>query len=214
MAIAIFRRVWAPSAVLAALLSTAGCHNLKPEPPPAATTMAGDWRVDATASDNFDQKLAEVVQQARRHDQPRPPMPSGPPSGSGAHEIQPLQMPMEETDKLRTRLADDLRPANKLRIAFIGEGLEITRDSDPVRQFLPAQSISRIDTSGAFTVSCGWDQGAFVIRAKYTTRGTRTWRIEHDVASDTLRVTFNANNPQYGHLDLQTLYRRTTEGSN
>jgi hypothetical protein len=141
-------------------------------------------------------------------------MPTSQPSGSGATVIQPLPMPMEETDKMRTRLSDDLRPANRLQIAFSQEGLEITRDSEPVRQYLPAQSVSRIDSSGAFTVSCGWDQGAFVVRAKYTTRGTRTWRIEHDTATDTVRVTFSVNNPQYGHVEMHTLYRRTTEGSN
>ena len=122
-------------------------------------------------------------------------------------------MPFEEPEKMRVRLAEDLRPANGLRIAFIGDGLEITRDSEPTRQFLPAQSVSRIDTSGAFNVSCGWDQGAFVIRAKYTNHGARSWKIEHDLATDSLRVTFTANNPQYGHLELHTLYRRTTEGA-
>jgi len=201
-------------AALASLLIFTGCQTLNTEPPPASTTMAGDWRVDTANSDDFDRKLAEVVQQARRHDMPRAPMPTGQPSGSGATVIQPLPMPMEETDKMRTRLSDDLRPANRLQIAFFQEGLEITRDSEPVRQYLPAQSVSRIDSSGAFTVSCGWDQGAFVVRAKYTTRGTRTWRIEHDTATDTVRVTFSVNNPQYGHVEMHTLYRRTTEGSN
>ena len=198
---------------LALLFSSVGCHSLSTEPPKVATTMAGSWRVDPAASDDFDAKLATVLQQARRHDQPRPGMSTEPPPGAARTQIQPLLVPFEEPEKMRTRLAEDLRPANGLRIAFIGDGLEITRDSEPTRQFLPAQSVSRIDTSGAFNVSCGWDQGAFVIRAKYTNHGARSWKIEHDIATDSLRVTFTANNPQYGHLELHTLYRRTTEGA-
>ncbi len=117
-------------------------------------------------------------------------------------------MPPEDPVKLRTRLAEDLRPAAALRIALLGDGLEITRDAEPTRQFSPTQSVSRIDTSGAARLECGWAQGAFVIRAKYTNKGARSWRLEHDAASDTLRVTFVASNPEYGQLELHTLYRR------
>jgi hypothetical protein len=91
-----------------------------------------------------------------------------------------------------------------------GDGLEITRDSEPTRQFLPAQTVSRIDSSGTARLDCGWDQGAFVIRAKYTNHGARSWRLEHDVATDTLRITFKASHPDYGQLELHTLYRRAT----
>ena len=170
--------------------------------------MAGEWRADAANSDDFDRKLVPLLQQAHRHEQPRPAADGQPPVGAGA--IDPLVMPPEDPVKLRTRLAEDLRPAAALRIALIGGGVEITRDSEPVRQFSPGQSVSRIDTSGASNVESGWEQSAFVIHAKYTNRGTRSWRLEHDTASDTLRVTFAANNPEFGHLELHTLYRRAT----
>jgi hypothetical protein len=172
--------------------------------------MSGSWQVDPTASDDFDQKLMPLVQQVRRHEMPRAPQPRDPAAGGGAVRIDPLFMPPEDPSKVRTRLGDDLRPATKLRIALIGEGVEITRDAEPTRQFLPSQSVSRIDTSGASRLECGWDQGAFVIHAKYTNHGSRSWRLEHDAATDTLKVTFHASHPDYGNLELHTLYRRAT----
>jgi hypothetical protein len=203
--------VWiSAAATLAGLLGVAGCQSLSSRPEPVAATMAGDWRVDPAASDDFDRKLTPLLQQIRRHEQPRAPMSGQPGPGAGPGPIDPLMMPPEDPEKLRARLADDLRPSATLRIAMSGDGLEITRDGEPTRQFLPTQSVSRIDSSGAARVDCGWDQGAFVIRAKYTNHGARSWRLEHDVASDTLRVTFKANHPDYGQLELHTLYRRAT----
>jgi hypothetical protein len=172
--------------------------------------MAGEWRADPTSSDDFDNQLQAVLRQARRHDQPRLPPQGQAGPGSGSAPIDPLIMPPEDPDKMRTRLGDDLRPAAALRIALAGEGVEITRDAEPTRLFMPTQSVSRIDSSGAARLECGWDQGAFVIRAKYTNHGARSWRLEHDATADTLRVTFVASNPEYGHLELHTLYRRAT----
>lgn len=170
--------------------------------------MAGEWRVDAANSDDFDRKLKPLLEQAHRREQPRNAPTAQAAAGTGRVEIDPLVMPPEDPGRLHARLADDLRPATRLRIALGSDNVEITRDSEPVRQFVPGQSVSRIDSSGAASVVSGWDQGAFVIRAKYTNRGSRSWRVEHDTASDTLRVMFEANNPEFGHLSLRTLYRR------
>jgi hypothetical protein len=209
--------------VLGVVLGSVGCHTLGTEAAPAAATMAGDWRVDPAASDDFDRKLIPLLQQAHRHDMPNAGFggqvsggqggggqggAQGSGQGAGANPIEAMGMPPEDPDKLRSRLGDDLRPATQLRIAMVGGGVDITRDSDPTREFLPGQTVSRIDTSGAASVESGWDQGAFVIRAHYTTRGSRSWRLFHDTVSDTLKVTFEANNPEFGHLELHTLYRR------
>jgi hypothetical protein len=205
---------------LGALLCSTGCHSLGTEAAPAAATMTGDWRVDPASSDDFDRKLIALMEQVHRHDMPRGGFggevsggeggAQGGGQGSGANPIAPVVMPPEDSDKLRSRLADDLRPATQLRIALVSGGVDITRDTEPTREFVPGQTISRIDTSGAASVESGWDQGAFVIRARYTTRGTRSWRLFHDTLSDTLKVTFEANNPEFGHLELHTVYRRAT----
>jgi hypothetical protein len=197
------------AAVVLAAGLLSGCQNLSPQPTPAASTLSGNWQMDPTASDNFDQKLLPLVQEVRRLEQPRMTQPGDPAAGRGPR-IDPLVMPPEDPSKLRTRLGDDLRPAANLRIALVGEGVEITRDAEPTRQFLPSQSVSRIDSSGGYRLDCGWDQRAFVIHAKYTNHGARSWRLEHDAATDTLKVTFQASNPEYGHLELHTLYRRGT----
>ena len=185
-----------------------GCQSLSTEPTPAAATMAGTWQVDQAASDDFDSKLAPLLQQVHRHELPRAPAPAQPGAGGRAVQIDPLLMPPEDPGKLRTRLGDDLRPAAALRIALVGDGVEITRDAEPTRMFSPTQTVSRIDTSGASSVECGWDQGAFVIRAKYTNHGSRSWHLQHDTTADTLTVTFLASNPEFGNLALHTLYRR------
>lgn len=195
---------------LAAALLALGCQSLSPQPTAAGASISGSWQADLAASDNFDQKITPLVAQVRRHEMPRMAQAGDPAAGGGTARIDPLFMPPEDPAKLRTRLADDLRPAATLRIAVVGEGVEITRDAEPTRQFLPSQSVSRIDTSGAARLECGWDQGAFVIHAKYTNRGARSWRLEHDAATDTLKVTFKANNPEFGQLELHTLYRRAT----
>jgi hypothetical protein len=208
----------AAAAAIGVMFALPGCQHLGTEPDKAAPTMAGDWRVDTANSDDFDRKLIPLMQQARHHDQPRVVTTEQGAGGGGngqataasAPPIEALGMPPEDPEKLRARLGDDLRPAAELRIAMTSGGVEITRDSDPAREFLPGQTVSRIDSSGAASVESGWDQGAFVIRAHYTTRGTRSWRLEHDTVKDTLRVTFQANNPEFGHLELHTLYRRAS----
>jgi hypothetical protein len=202
------RRVLAAGLALAAVLTGFGCHSLATQPTKTAATMSGEWRVDEASSDDFDRKLAPLLEQERRHALPRQAAPSPSAAVAAAVEIDPLVMPAEEPGKLRARLADDLRPAARLRIALVGEGVEITRDAEPVREFLPGQSVSRIDSSGAASIVSGWDQSAFVIRARYTNKATRSWRLQHDPASDTLQVTFEASNSEFGHLSLRTLYRR------
>jgi len=200
-----------PSTGLAivAALALGACHTLSPHPATLPVTMAGSWKQDAAASDNFDAKLAEVLAHERQRLQPRHGAPvarggSAPP----AAQIEPLTMPQEEPDKERKRLADDLRPAQTLRIAFNGDAVEIARDSDEVRSFQPEQTVSRIDSSGAASVTSGWNERAFEIHARYTNKAARNWRLEVDTATDTLHLQFEADDPDFGRLVMQTVYRR------
>ena len=171
--------------------------------------MAGSWRQDPAASDNFDAKLAEIIAHERQRLQPRhgAAVARGG-SAPAAVQIEPLTMPQEEPDKERKRLIDDLRPAQTLRIAFAGDIVEITRDADPVRSFQPEQTVSRIDSSGAANVTSGWNERAFEIHARYTNKAVRSWRLEMDTATDTLHLRFEADDPDFGRLVMQTVYRR------
>jgi len=83
-------------------------------------------------------------------------------------------------------------------------------DAEPLRRFLPGQDVSRIDSSGTAILDSGWDQRAFVVRARYTNKSTRSWRYEVEAASGLLRVSFEANAPEFGRFSLQTRYRRVS----
>jgi hypothetical protein len=201
----------AGAAALTLTLALGGCHSLDAHPPSTPVALAGHWREDTAASDDFERKLGEVVAHERQRLQPHPAAPvarTGPGGGPAGAGVAPLVPPMEPVEKERSRLGDDLRPAASLRIAFVGETVEITRDAEPVRSFQPGQTVARIDSSGAASVTSGWDQRAFEIRARYTDGASRSWRLEIDPATDTLRLHFQADDPEFGHVVLNTVYRR------
>ena len=210
--------------VLCAATIACSCGTLATSPPPLGAALAGQWQQDRTASDNFEAKLTPLIEAQRRRMLPR----HGAAEAAGAQRggdsggdrdtaangdsprdgIYPLLVPPEEPDKVRSRLGDELRPPAMLLIAISAEALELTPDAEPVRRFLPGQDVSRIDSSGAAILDSGWDQGAFVVRARYTNRSSRSWRYEVEGASGLLRVSFEADAPEFGRFSLQTRYRR------
>jgi hypothetical protein len=207
----------------AAVLALAACTSLATQPNAAQVTMAGDWQLDKAASEDFDGKFATVLKQQRERMRPKRGRGSmgGGRGGEGGsdsddrsgviariNELDALSVPPEEADKVRTRLGDELRPPAKLHIGLAGDAVEITGDADPARRFLPGQTVSRIDVSGAASLTSGWDQNAFVVRAKYTSRGERSWRYELEPAGGTLRLSLEAQDPEFGNFRLQTRYRR------
>lgn len=180
--------------------------------------MVGDWQQDVAASEDFDSKLIPLLEAQRERMRPRHNR-GGMPDGRGGggmgpgSEFDPLTLPPDEPEKVRARLADGLRPPTKLHIALNAEGVEITADAEPAREFLPGQTISRIDTSGAASVSSGWDQSAFVVRAKFTNRSSRSWHYEIESSSGKLRLDFETEDPEFGNFKLQTRYRRAAGNS-
>jgi hypothetical protein len=207
-------RLLPASCASAAALVLAACTSLAAQPSTVQVTMAGDWRQDAAASEDFDLRLVSLLAQQR--ERMRPKRGRGNAGGdsddrSGViariNELDALAVPPEEANKVRTRLADELRPPAKLHIDVSSDAVDITGDADPARRFLPGQTVSRIDVSGAASVTSGWDQNAFVVRAKYTNRGARSWRYELEPAGGALRLSFEAQDPEFGNFKLQTRYR-------
>jgi hypothetical protein len=208
------------AACASASVLLAACGSLATLPNAAQARMAGDWQQDVAASEDFDQKLVTLLVQQRERMRPRRSRgnmgggdggsDSGDRSGVIAriNEMDALAVPPEEADKVRTRLAGELRPPAKLHFELLSDAVEITGDADPARRFLPGQTVSRIDVSGAASVNSGWDQDAFVVRAKYTNHGERSWRYELDPAGGALRLSFEAQDPEFGQFKLQTRYRR------
>lgn len=184
--------------------------------------MAGDWRLDSAASEDFDRKLVTLLAQQR--ERMRPKRGRGAPGGGGdsdersgpiarINEFDALAVPPEAAEKVRTRLVSELKPPDKLHIELSGDAVEITGDADPTRRYSPGQAISRIDISGAANLECGWDQNAFVVHARYTDRGERNWRYELEPSGNGLRLSFEAQDPEFGNFKLQTRYRRAAPGS-
>jgi hypothetical protein len=199
----------------AAGLGLAACASLATQPSATQVTMAGDWQQDAAASEDFDRKLGPLLAQQR--ELMRPKRGRGNAGGDGddrsgviarINELDALAVPPEEADKVRTRLGGELRPPMKLHIVLAGDAAEISGDAEPARRFLPGQTVSRIDVSGAYSLTSGWDQNAFVVRAKYTNRGARSWRYEIEPSGGALRLSFEAQDPEFGNFKLQTRYRR------
>ncbi len=208
-------RLLSSGCVSAAALLLVACTSLATQPSAAQGTIAGDWQQDAAASEDFDRKLGPLLMQQRERMRPR----RGRGNAGGdsddrsavitrINEQDALAVPLEEADKVRTRLVAELRPPARLHIELASEAVEITGDADPARRFLPGQTVSRIDVSGAANVTSGWDQNAFVVRAKYTNRGARSWRFELEPAGGALRLNFEAQDPEFGDFKLQTRYRR------
>ena len=202
-------------AAFAIALTCGACSTLATNPAATTPALAGDWQQDVAASEDFDSKFMAVLKAQRERMRPRRNR-GGMPDGRGGggmgpgSEYDPLTLPPDEPEKVRSRLADGLRPPSKLRIALNGEGVEITIDAEPARQFLTGQSVSRIDTSGAATVDSGWDQNAFEVHAKYTNRSSRSWRYDIEPSSGMLRLDFETDDPEFGNFKLQTRYRRVT----
>lgn len=199
--------------LVAIVVALEGCHSLGTRPPQLPVPLAGNWREDTAASDDFEHKLAEVIASERQRLRPRgPPMTAGGGGGGGpgatGTAVVALPLPQEAPDREHKRLADDLRPPASLQIAVAEDAIEITRDTEPMRRFRPGQTVSRIDSSGAAKVSSGWDQRAFVIEARYTDHATRIWRLEIDSATGALHLRFQADDPEFGRLVLTTVYRR------
>ena len=207
--------------VLTATLGASACSSLATQPAGTTAALAGNWQLDVTESDDFDRKLGPLLEAQRermrpRHNQVIAPGsrggsdgdPSG--AGRGPNELDALMMPPEEPGKIRERLAGELRPPAKLQIALSADTVAITGDADPARQFHPGQSVSRIDSTGAASLSSGWDQSAFVVHAKYTNHGSRGWRYELEPGGSVLRLSFEAEDPEFGSFKLQTHYRRAT----
>ncbi|HLQ13189.1 MAG TPA: hypothetical protein VK130_08070 [Steroidobacteraceae bacterium] len=208
--------------VLLAATTACACTTLATNPPPLGAALAGQWQQDNGASDNFEAKLTPLLETQRRRMLPRHGAAEaagsrrggeGDSGGTGDRTrdgILPLFIPPEEPEKVRARLGDQLRPPEALTIAIDGEALELTPDTEPLRRFLPGQDVSRIDSSGTAVLDSGWDQRAFVVRARYTNNSTRSWRYEVEAASGLLRVSFEANAPEFGRFSLQTRYRRAS----
>lgn len=177
-------------------------------PPPAGTAIAGHWQRDAAASDDYNARIAKLLEERRRH--ARRNGPEGGFDRGGRDVVPPLEeVPPETDERVRGRLDDSLRPPQDLRFALYGDRIEFTGDSDPVRSLTPGEPVTRMDASGTAEVTAEWSSaGRLTIRARYTNRATRVQQYVLDRSGNLLTVTLRATDPMLGTLDLRTAYRR------
>lgn len=203
---------------LLAALALCGCSTLGEEPYAGAAKFAGSWRIEPAASDDFDHALDALM--AHRHERLRHEhgqMMASAGRGSRGEGMEPgseqfdiLAIPPEEASKVRSRLIEELRPAQRLDIALGPEGLDMARDGEPVRHYIAGQRSSRIDTRGAATIDCGWEQQAFIVRARYGGRTDRRWSYSLDAAGRLL-VLLESEDAEFGKLRLATRYVRAQQ---
>ena len=141
-------------ALLIVALGCGGCSTLATTPAATNSPLVGDWQQDRASSEDFDAKLMDVLKAQRERMRQRRNRGMGMPGGRGGgyggpgSEYDPLMMPPDEPEKERTRLADGLRPPSKLRFAQDPDGVEIMTDAESPREFVPGQTVSRIDKIG------------------------------------------------------------------
>ena len=214
---------WA--ALTAVLAAASGCASLTSRPVLQGQTLliAGDWQRDDASSDNFDAKLVQVLRERQqrlraRHGLGASRRNGNEQNGSGnsrdPRDFDALELPQEEPERFRSRMVDDLRPPHTLHIAQEAglDALDMRHDAETAnRRYLPGQTVSRIDDSGAAQINCGWEQQAFVIQAQYVHRATRSWHYEVEPATGMLLLRFEVNDPEIGHMNLVSRYRRQSQ---
>jgi hypothetical protein len=214
----------AATAALGLLLLSAGCTSLAARPASGGQLplIAGDWQREEAGSDNFDAKLAVLMKERQQRLRARRGLTGGGARRGGAEqgggrssgdmrEIDVLELPQEESERFRSRMIEDLRPPRILHISSEanGEAIAMTHDTEAAaRRYLPGQTVSRIDDSGAAQIDCGWENQTLVVHAQYVHRATRSWRYEVDSATGMLLIRFEVNDPEIGRLNLTTRYRR------
>jgi len=190
----------------AALLMTATA--LAPRSVPAADAnagLAGHWQYDASASDDFPARLAQLIAEQRKRQRTR--------GRRGVSEAEraialPEEPPPEAVDRMQARLEETLKPARDLVIALQDGDIALTSDDEPTRTLTPGRAVTRMDSSGTAQITAQWQGPMLVIRARYTHRATRLQQYSLDRRSDTLHIRLQVNDPAIGRMELLSVYRR------
>ncbi len=190
-----------PATILLSLAPACGALLAAPSPG-GDPRIAGHWVLDQVASDDFDRKLAQLMEQRQRQFRPMRRPVQG--------EVPPLPEPAFDTpERVRLQLRETLKPASDLRIALDDSSLEILADQEPLRRFMLGQPVTRLDASGAAEVIATWSGSTLQIRARYSHRGLRTHQFTLDHAGALLRTTLVFNDPMSGKLELHSVYKRS-----
>lgn len=181
--------------------------------------LDGDWQLDASASDDFEAKLATLAEalRAKQRNRRRAMDAAGNPGGPGGYGAMDefgqvpglMQEPPSEThDELRERLGETYRPPSRLLIRSRDGEIGMLGDAPPPRRYSLDETVTRMDVSGTATLSTSWSGTSLVVAARYTNRLRSEQRYSVDKTGGVLNVTLQLIDPIAGKLQLRSTYRR------
>ena len=228
--------ITAPRAVgvLAALCATllavglVACETVTTAP--ANSQLTGVWRIDPSASENPDAKVAKVmaVAEAKMHKALAR-------YGYGPDEARDLSAEAGDTapdapdysfdspgDRfrgpgrvgpdfrgLRSRLRQALTPPASLQLTVQGDLVTIVSDQLPSREYRLGERISRFDEYGTSVITATWTHEVFELKSNYTSHASRVDTYQVDPATGSLTLTQQIVDPTVGKIILHSLYRRS-----
>lgn len=224
----ILNRRWARFLLGAALIAGAisACETVTTAPPDAR--VAGNWRLDKSASDDPDAAIAKAMHTAETKLHRRlAKYGYGPDRGdaSAGHDAA-ADGPDYSFDTpgdrfggpgfigpdfrgLRARLQEALHPPALLELAADSDLVTITEDQLPPRDYHVGERLSRIDDYGTAHISANWSRDAFVMKSNYSSpRASRIDTYAVNPATGALTLTQEFNDPTVGRILLHSLYRR------
>ena len=199
-------RIWRP--LLASLPFVAGIASGASSP--ADARLAGHWRLDADASNNFDAELQRYLtarQQLQQREFERMRR-RYPPLQAGAIPGLQDELPPEPLETQRDRLVDSLRPPRQLGIALQGDEVRLTADDLPPSALPLNDKMIRVDGSGSAEIRLRAAASGFTLSYRYLSKARRSQQFTLDPRSDTLRVTLNWQERDNIKLTVSSLYRR------
>jgi hypothetical protein len=199
------RPLTGPALLACALLyaSLAACSHLS-ETPSHSALIAGEWTLDPANSDDFDATLKQAIEAQDKKLRKRMR-----PISVGDHDVPPLGMlPPEDTEVVRERLSEQLRPADMLKLQWLEGTLQISANGEPARSFSPGHTASVIDVAGDAKITAGWDGDQFELKTRYEGGEQRSLTYSLDRASGRLVVTLEIKSEAVNKLIETSRYRR------
>jgi hypothetical protein len=209
------QRVGRLSALLALAIISAGCASTQA---PADSGLAGQWQLDAVASDNVEARVKQSIDRAEARERERlrsgygavAGMRTGPAGSEAGSDSGGPYFPTPRVGpdfaQLRAHLLQILAAPMSLSLQVQPDSVTVQSDRLPARSYQPGESFVRFDEYGNATVSSGWSGNAFFVRQRYLGRGTLTERYEVDPKSGMLTYTRALKDPTVGSIELKSIY--------
>ncbi len=181
----------------------------------AAAIFDGQWRLDASASDDVRARLAPLFDRGEKRwrrnaerFEDAPPHPDGGPQGSDDG-ISHIQWMRSEREKDNRSLIAMLVPASHLEIQHSDRSIRIATDKgEGTRLLTPGEESTLFLPAGGFSVSSSWEDGALRI----TSAGTGDNKVHvvelFKVRGETLEERLDIKIPGMGKSSFRMVYRR------